>query len=186
MRDVFLRFGIGAVEWFGQKILRLFELLGLMVEFIERLSLGGCVSGCKIPLCIPIFCLPKAGCIYICFPPPLLVACPLCCIWCALIFGDPVELPREQAEILSSYECQMCTDNLRTIGGEYLNSYDCKICLEKVVSSGVSLSSDCDMCFMDIRDYGEVGADSPYCMRCVEQWEDFWQSYQNYQSSLTQ
>ena len=139
---------------------------------------SSCRSFCKEPLCIPIICLPKAGCTFICSPPPGLAICPLCCLWCAIVVGDPVELTPEQYEILNSQECISCIEDIKMFGGQVLSSLECSMCLEKVVAGGVSISSDCDMCFMSIMSYGEIGADNQYCSICLEQWEKAYQKWE--------
>jgi subtilisin family serine protease len=143
-----------------------------------------CASFCKLPLCIPIFCLPKAGCIYICFPPPGWATCPLCCLWCLFVFGDPgpgipEEIPPELADIMQSPECNLCSESLKSEGGSAFGKSECKLCIEKVVQRGASLSYQCDMCLMNIRDYGEQGADSSWCAICKDQWEAMYEAYKD-------
>jgi hypothetical protein len=143
-----------------------------------------CASFCKLPLCIPIFCLPKAGCIYICFPPPGWATCPLCCLWCLFVFGDPgpgipEEIPPELADIMQSPECNLCSESLKSEGGSAFGKPECKLCIEKVVQRGASLSYQCDMCLMNIRDYGEQGADSSWCAICKDQWEAMYEAYKD-------
>jgi subtilisin family serine protease len=145
---------------------------------------SACVSFCKLPLCIPIFCLPKAGCIYICFPPPGWAICPFCCLWCLFVFGDPgpgipEEIPPELADIMQSPECNLCSESLKSEGGSAFGKPECKLCIEKVVQRGASLSYQCDMCLMNIRDYGEQGADSSWCAICKDQWEAMYEAYKD-------
>jgi hypothetical protein len=143
-----------------------------------------CASFCKLPLCIPIFCLPKAGCIYICLPPPGWAVCPFCCLWCLFVFGDPghgipEEIPPELADIMQSPECNLCSESLKSEGGSAFGKPECKLCIEKVVQRGASLSYQCDMCLMNIRDYGEQGADSSWCAICKDQWEAMYEAYKD-------
>jgi hypothetical protein len=145
---------------------------------------SACVSFCKLPLCIPIFCLPKVGCIYICFPPPGWAICPFCCLWCLFVFGDPgpgipEEIPPELADIMQSPECNLCSESLKSEGGSAFGKPECKLCIEKVVQRGASLSYQCDMCLMNIRDYGEQGADSSWCAICKDQWEAMYEAYKD-------
>jgi hypothetical protein len=51
----------------------------------------------------------------------------------------------------------------------------------KVVQRGASLSYQCDMCLMNIRDYGEQGADSSWCAICKDQWESMYEAYKEMQ-----
>jgi subtilisin family serine protease len=151
---------------------------------IGALTESACILSCKLPLCIPIFCLPKAGCIYICLPPPGWATCPLCCLWCLFVFGDPgpgipEEIPSEFADIMQSPECNLCSESLKSEGGSAFGKPECKLCIEKVVQRGASLSYQCDMCLMNIRDYGEQGADSSWCAICKDQWESMYEAYKD-------
>jgi hypothetical protein len=147
-------------------------------------DISQCQALCKVPICIPIFCIPKIGCTIMCFPPPGWAICPQCCLLCLFVFGDPgpeipEEIPPELADIMQSPECNLCSESLKSEGGSAFGKPECKLCIEKVVQRGASLSYQCDMCLMNIRDYSEQGADSSWCAICKDQWEAMYEAYKD-------
>jgi tRNA(Ile2) C34 agmatinyltransferase TiaS len=80
---------------------------------------------------------------------------------------------------MQSPECNLCSESLKSEGGSAFGKPECKLCIEKVVQRGASLSYQCDMCLMNIRDYGEQGADSSWCAICKDQWESMYEAYKD-------